>query len=208
MSKASEMIGSIAGFEYISKDQSYIYELYKGSECIYVGQTQSLLNRITIHIGQKEFDSIKVNICSKDEANENEAESIVRLNPKYNYTLPATYKYTTLKQFKQSFEKMFFSSSTTAMDVKFSYNGSCWITTEDAEILKTALIDEIYAINERKLHNRLKSSSRIREIESGLRSIASHRSIFSKEKARSQQGIIADLIADESERINKIYNRR
>lgn len=207
MNKVALMINSVVDLDQRTEDQLYVYELYKGSKCIYVGQTGDLYNSITVHKSDKEFDSIKVQVCDKKDASIIEADSIVRLQPRLNCELPSTYKYITLKQFKQGFEGILYREATTSLNIVFNYNGSYWITSEDAEILKTALIAEIDAINERKLYNRLKSSSRIREIESGLRIIASHRSVFSKEKATSQQSVIADLIADEVKRINKIYGR-
>jgi len=69
MNTISQIIESVADLNERAEGQIYIYELYKGSECIYVGQTRSLNKRLVTHRADKEFDSVKVQICNKSEAN-------------------------------------------------------------------------------------------------------------------------------------------
>lgn len=72
-------------------DDGYkIYFLFRGDEIVYIGQTRSLLNRISAHqngtvdTAKKEFDSIAVVSSTKESVNDDERVYIGHYAPKHN----------------------------------------------------------------------------------------------------------------------------
>lgn len=78
-----------------------IYTLINNGECVYVGQSTNLKNRLYSHLADgKVFSDVDFFECSPEQANEKEADQIVKSNPLLNKSLPKTDKYTTLSDLK------------------------------------------------------------------------------------------------------------
>ncbi len=83
----------------LGEQKSYIYSLFKNDRIIYIGQTISLDTRIICHEKDKDFDLVKFFRVPRKEANEWEAEMILRHNPIYNCTIPKNTRICTLNHF-------------------------------------------------------------------------------------------------------------
>lgn len=72
-----------------------IYSLFNSNdECIYVGQTTTLKSRVYQHlVSGKEVESFSFFECTKDEANDMEALTIVEKQPSLNKSLPMNNHY-------------------------------------------------------------------------------------------------------------------
>ncbi|AUR93123.1 GIY-YIG nuclease superfamily protein [Vibrio phage 1.183.O._10N.286.48.B7] len=80
---------------------TFIYTLLNQEECIYVGQTQNLQQRIYQHLADgKDFCDIEFFECENSEANNEEADQIVKVQPTLNKNLPTTDKYVTVAALK------------------------------------------------------------------------------------------------------------
>lgn len=80
-----------------------IYLLLRSDRVVYVGQSTMGFKRILNHYPEKNFDSIIVVDCSKENLNETEIEYIVKYQPEYNINLSNT---TSIKQFKYNLQKV------------------------------------------------------------------------------------------------------
>lgn len=79
----------------ISDVEHCVYELYHGEDVIYVGSTKKLRSRITAHSAEKKgmFTHVKYVQCAPSEMLALEAETIFKLKPLLNYTMPNNQKY-------------------------------------------------------------------------------------------------------------------
>lgn len=86
----------------IPVDKSYkyhVYALWDKGNIVYIGQSVRLANRITVHMADKDFDSMSYIECdSKIEMDYVEELLIIELDPKYNQT--KTRGYQTLFDFR------------------------------------------------------------------------------------------------------------
>ena len=83
------------------KFKKFIYFLIMDKVVVYIGQTTSLELRISKHNNDgKKFEDFNYIECHPDEANQLEAENIVKYNPKYNFTLPRNDLYKSKHFFK------------------------------------------------------------------------------------------------------------
>lgn len=72
-------------------DETFIYSLMIDDVCIYVGQTKNLKQRLYSHLAnEKEFKSAIVYLCYDEDANNEEAKTIVKRGAKLNGMLPKT----------------------------------------------------------------------------------------------------------------------
>jgi len=79
-----------------------VYMLVKNDEVIYVGQSRNLKSRVCSHVGNEaDFDYIDFFDVDPFEANNVEADRIVRYNPKFNTTLPKNDTYMAKSTFKR-----------------------------------------------------------------------------------------------------------
>ncbi len=113
--------------EFRAKDgKKIIYLLkYKG-ENLYVGQTVELKCRARWHRSsytKKEFDEIYYYFCDESEANNEEAASIVKYNPKINGNLPPNDAYISAKKFM---DQLLCELKTNHESYNFSYIASRW----------------------------------------------------------------------------------
>ncbi len=80
----------------------YIYSLISKGDVVYIGQSKDLKTRVYSHlIDGKVFDQIEYYECTESEANELEANAIVRESPKLNTSLPKTKLYINENQLKK-----------------------------------------------------------------------------------------------------------
>ena len=87
----------------LNDDEIHIYSLYMGDVCIYVGQSIVLQKRIYQHLlDGKEFDLVKAEVVPLIDANINEADTIVYLQPTLNKSLPKTEKYLSTHDLKSA----------------------------------------------------------------------------------------------------------
>ena len=87
-------INTMLDNEPLLTDSKYIYSLYLGEKCVYVGQSADVRSRVYTHLSsRKSFDSVSYFICDNSIANESEAAQIVKENPQLNNTLPPTKNY-------------------------------------------------------------------------------------------------------------------
>lgn len=71
-----------------------VYMLYKGDNIVYVGQSQSsIIQRISYHSTDKDFDSIAFMNAPKHLLDYLEATLIIKHKPKYNKSLPMKSEY-------------------------------------------------------------------------------------------------------------------
>lgn len=68
------------------KPKSFVYFLFSGSECVYVGQTIDPRGRIASHLKTKEFDGIYLLGVKPSQRDRVEKYWIKKLKPKYNTT--------------------------------------------------------------------------------------------------------------------------
>lgn len=80
-----------------------IYLLLRNEQVVYVGQSTMGFKRIVNHYPEKDFDSVCIIDCSKENLNEKEIEYIVKYQPEYNINLSNT---TSIKQFKYNLQKV------------------------------------------------------------------------------------------------------
>jgi len=104
VNRTVEVKNMLSDFPDFECHMRYIYALFnEDDQCIYVGQSANLRRRIYQHLADgKDFCRIEINHCPDVVANATEADTIVRLNPSLNKTLPPSYKYTTMTALKQS----------------------------------------------------------------------------------------------------------
>ena len=69
-------------------EKKFIYFLKMDGVVVYIGQSSSLESRLRKHSRDKQFDDFDYIECLPEDANNLEAENIVRHNPKYNWNLP------------------------------------------------------------------------------------------------------------------------
>lgn len=80
-----------------------VYFLVKGDEIVYVGKTEFIGSRITVHSTNKDFDRFHyIEFSSKEEMDDMELEYIVKFDPKYNAQLPIKSKYRTIRDLSQN----------------------------------------------------------------------------------------------------------
>jgi hypothetical protein len=80
----------------IKGGQLFIYALYDGDNCIYVGQTINIKNRVMAHKRQRQFDRVDYKLTTELSANDCESLSIVNLQPSQNGHLPKNNLFTSL----------------------------------------------------------------------------------------------------------------
>lgn len=66
------------------KHQAGIYFLFKGNECVYVGQSRKPHARVHDHIGVIDYDEFAILPCAADALNRTELHYIKKLMPKSN----------------------------------------------------------------------------------------------------------------------------
>lgn len=66
------------------KSNVFVYFLLQGKEVVYIGQTTKGIIRPISHVNDKEFDSIKIMYCERENLGELEHDYILKYNPKYN----------------------------------------------------------------------------------------------------------------------------
>jgi hypothetical protein len=86
----------------LEDDESCIYSLLNDGHCLYVGQTINPRGRLYTHLAAgKVFDTVEFSVCKSIKANQCEADTIVKMNPSLNKTLPSSKKYTSMSSFKK-----------------------------------------------------------------------------------------------------------
>lgn len=76
------------------KNNHIIYFLLLDGEVVYVGQTKDIFTRTMSHMkSDKIFNEISIFDVPLDEADEAEADAIVKFNSKYNLSIPDCHKY-------------------------------------------------------------------------------------------------------------------
>ena len=90
-----------------SKDVIVIYSLFNAdNECLYVGQTKDLKNRIYQHLlTGKEVDSFTFFECSKEDANNDESLTIIEKQPIFNKTLPKNDNFCSTIELRRTIEE-------------------------------------------------------------------------------------------------------
>jgi excinuclease UvrABC nuclease subunit len=137
MNKIIEVNSLLPEIEEAPEGETYIYILFLGQACVYVGQSSALRERVYQHlVGKKEFDRVEYSLCKQEDANTNEADAIVDLRPALNKMLPPTDKYINKAEFKRL--------AVRAISVKdeiivFSTHSTEYMRVDDAE----RLIEEI-----------------------------------------------------------------
>lgn len=89
---------------YSDKSSFHVYYLVKGSIVVYVGSSRQVSTRLSTHrVGCMDFDSVRVEQCASfPKMFELESESIVKLNPKYNKSLPTNKNHKNITDCKKS----------------------------------------------------------------------------------------------------------
>ena len=136
-----------------AKNATVIYSLFdKNDECIWVGQTKDLKNRIYQHLlSGKEVEGFNYFECKKSEANDKEALTIVDLQPQLNKTLPSNSDFCSTIELRKAIESKIIES---CEDIPVVFRGQktrnkvAYIKTENMVRLLIAIEDEIKKIAE------------------------------------------------------------
>ncbi len=78
-----------------------IYCLWHKQTLVYIGQSQSIIERIFKHKYDKEFDGFTCFKCDKEELNEVESRLILEHQPIYNKSVPVNSDYISYNQIKK-----------------------------------------------------------------------------------------------------------
>tara|TARA_R110000850_G_C9699836_1_gene439981 strand:+ start:47 stop:514 length:468 start_codon:yes stop_codon:yes gene_type:complete len=149
MKRAIELDKLMPEFPDLAIEESYIYKLFDGDTCAYVGKTNCLRSRIYQHIGSdKTFTRVEADICKSADASYKEAATIIEMKPTLNMQLPVTLDFpnlTTVK--KQIIEEL--SRLDEALEVIFiTGNEGCkktkYVHKKDADELISRVIKAIH----------------------------------------------------------------
>lgn len=80
-----------------------IYCLWLGDLLVYIGQSESIMERIFKHKYEKEFDGFTFFVCEKHELNEVEAQLILEHQPLYNRSIPVNKDFISYNQIKRQY---------------------------------------------------------------------------------------------------------
>lgn len=74
-----------------------VYLLWKDGEVVYVGQSESIQQRVSAHLSdpKKYFNAVSYAIVETGDLNQLEAELIIRYDPHLNHDLPRNTRYIT-----------------------------------------------------------------------------------------------------------------
>lgn len=125
-----------------------IYSLFNSNkECIYVGQTATLKNRIYQHIiSGKQVDSFTFFECDKESANDVEALTIVENQPLLNKNIPSNNVFCSTVELRNSINKLLFKMED---DLPIDYSalnskkGLNYIQRSFMDKIKTAIVNTI-----------------------------------------------------------------
>ena len=91
MSRTIELDKLMPDFPDLTVEESYIYKLFDGDTCAYVGKTSNLRSRIYQHIASdKAFTRVEADVCKSADASYMEACAIIDMRPTLNKQLPVT----------------------------------------------------------------------------------------------------------------------
>lgn len=116
---------------------AYVYKLYEYGECVYVGKTINIKNRIADHKnGIKKFSEVSFVKCEEKYADEIEVDTIIINKPKLNRILPKTDKYISLSFFGRKLISSIIKNNNLfniVFSIKTGQTRSRYITTHEAE---------------------------------------------------------------------------
>ena len=120
----------------------FIYSLFdKNNICIYVGQTDDLKGRIYYHISTgKEVDHFDFFECDASDANDLEAETMVKMQPLLNKNLPPNSSFCSTAHLKSYIGKFLDENVPVCFHAAKTKNGS-----KGLMYIETSLLDKIEA---------------------------------------------------------------